>query len=467
VQEKEREYHPDAAVDLESYVGKFNELRTIFDSLPDGVVVILDREMNIATANRTVASMLKLPFDQIVGSTCTDTFGGRIPGLMDVLTETIESRKGMRNYTIESKGGSGEVKSFLVSTAMIGEPDAANAGVLLILHDVSEMTRLRKITLQMDRYGELFGRSEKMKSVFALVESIKGFNTSVLILGETGTGKELLARALHTAGPRRYKSFVPVNCSALPETLIESELFGHAKGAFTGAVSARIGRFKLADGGTLFLDEIGTLPLETQAKLLRSLQEKVTEPLGSSQRVPVDIRIISATNRDLTELVAKKRFRDDLLYRLKVIQITLPPLRERREDIPLLVDHFIGRLNLYYSKRIVGISPGAEELLANYLWPGNVRELENAIEHAFVLATGAILEAKDLPPEIRLATGNGHPILPPERSLGPEEERIKRALLAVGGNREMAAELLGLHRTSLWRKMREFRIEKNFGKRNP
>jgi transcriptional regulator with PAS, ATPase and Fis domain len=384
---------------------------------------------------------------------------------MDVLSETIESRKAVRNYTIESKTPSGEMKSFLVSTAMIGEPDSANAGVVLILHDVSEMTRLRKITLQMDQYGDMIGRSEKMKSLFALVESIKGFNTSILILGETGTGKELLARAIHGASPRRDKPFVPVNCSALPETLIESELFGHTKGAFTGAVSARKGRFELAGGGTLFLDEVGTLPLETQAKLLRALQERVIEPLGSSRSVPVDIRIISASNRDLNELVGKKGFRDDLLYRLKVIQMTLPPLRERREDIQLLISHFIDRLNLYYHKRIVGVSPGAEELLINYLWPGNVRELENAIEHAFVLATGAVLEAKDLPPEIRLATSNGLPILPPDTSLGPAEEKIRRALLAVAGNREKAAEMLGLHRTSLWRKMREFKIDKNFGKR--
>jgi transcriptional regulator with PAS, ATPase and Fis domain len=459
------EHLPDASDELTSYVDKFDELRTVFDSLPDGVVVILDREMNIATANRTVAGMLDLPFEMIVGSSCADTFRGRIPGLMDVLAETFESRKAVRNYTIESKGASGEVKSFLVSTAMIGERDSANAGVVLILHDVSEITRLRKITLQMDRYGEMIGRSEKMKSVFALVESIKDFNTSILIYGETGTGKELLARAIHGASPRRDRPFIPVNCSALPETLIESELFGHTKGAFTGAVSARKGRFELAAGGTLFLDEIGTLPLETQARLLRALQERVIEPLGSSQRIPVDIRIISATNRDLTELVAKRGFRDDLLYRLKVIQMTLPPLRERREDLPLLINHFVDKLNLYYNKRIVGISPGAEELLVNYLWPGNVRELENAIEHAFVLATGAVLEAKDLPPEVRLATPNGRPILPPEKSQSQEEEKIRRALLSTGGNREKAAEILGLHRTSLWRKMREFRIEKNFGKR--
>ncbi len=262
----------------------------------------------------------------------------------------------------------------------------------------------------------------------------------------------------------RTSPFVPVNCSALPDNLIESELFGHVKGAFTGATSNRPGRFNVADGGTLFLDEIGTLHMDTQVKLLRVLQEKIVEPLGSLKKIPVDVRILSATNRDLFELVSKGEFREDLLYRLKVFQIDLPPLREREEDIPLLLDFFITRLNRYHKKNIVGISSRAKDLLTNYLWPGNIRELENAIEHAFVLADGPILEIKHLPPEIRHADKNGTPPPPPESDLSKEEENIKRALLAAKGNRTKAAEMLGMHRTSLWRKMREFRIDKGFGK---
>jgi PAS domain S-box-containing protein len=449
---------------VEEYVKKFNELNTVFDSLPDGVVVILDKNMNIATANKAIANMLQLPIENIIGKKSTNLFKDKIPGLSEVVMETIKTRQSVRNYTIEICTTTGEVHSFLVSTAIIEEIGYTNPAVVLILHDMSEITRLRKIALQMDRYGEVIGKSELMKGIYALIESIKQYDSSVLILGETGTGKELIARAIHNASNRKNKPFVPVNCSALPDNLIESELFGHVKGAYTGAVSSRIGRFKVADEGTLFLDEIGTLPLDTQVKLLRVLQEKIIEPVGSSQRIPIDMRIISATNRDLALLVAENKFREDLFYRLKVLQIDLPPLRDRKEDIPLLVDHFITRLNRYYNKNIVGMSPGAKEVLINHLWPGNVRELENVIEHSFILATGALLEVKDLPFEIRYSEKDGTPPPPPQIDLNTEEENIRRALLSASGNRNKAAEVLNMHRTSLWRKMREFRIDKNFGK---
>jgi transcriptional regulator with PAS, ATPase and Fis domain len=303
-----------------------------------------------------------------------------------------------------------------------------------------------------------------MKDIFALIETIKNYNSSVIIFGETGTGKELIARTIHNVSHRKNSPFVPVNCSALPYNLIESELFGYVKGAFTGADSDRLGRFSVADGGTLFLDEVGTLPVDTQVKLLRVLQEKIVEPLGSLKKIPVDVRILSATNRDLFELVSKGKFREDLLYRLKVFQIDLPPLRERKEDISLLLDFFITRLNRYYKKNIVGISSKAKDILINYLWPGNIRELENAMEHAFVLADGPMLEIKHLPPELRHADKNGTPPPPSKSDLSKEEENIKRALLAAKGNRTKAAEMLDMHRASLWRKMREFRIDKRFGK---
>lgn len=446
------------------YVKKFDELKIVFDSLPDGIVAILDADMNIATANKAIAEMLQMPLKNIVGKNAVEIFNKNIPGLIEVLKETIKARKEIRNYTIEVVTPSGDANSYLVSTAIIDEIRNLDAGVVLILHDVSEMTRLRKIALQMDRYGEVIGNSEKMKDIFALIETIKHYDSSVLIFGETGTGKELIARTIHNVSDRKNKPFIPVNCSSLPGSLIESELFGHVRGAFTGATANRTGRFNLADGGTLFLDEIGTLHMDTQVKLLRILQEKIVEPLGSSKRIPVDVRILSATNRDLYELVSNGEFREDLLYRLKVFQINLPPLRERKEDISLLLDFFITRLNRYYKKNIVGVSTSAMDILANYLWPGNIRELENAIEHAFVLADGPILEKIHFPPEIRHADKNGAPPPPPERDLGTEEENIKRALLAAKGNRNKAAAMLNMHRTSLWRKMREYKIDKYFGK---
>lgn len=451
-------------INLQAYITKFDELKTVFDNLPDGVIAILDKDMNIATANKAVADMLQLPIKNIVGKKITDLFEKKIPGLIEVLMETINTHKGVRNYILEFVTPSGEISSYLVSTAIVEEISDVDIGIVLILHDVSEITRLRKIALQIDSYGEIIGKSEPMKKVFALIESIKNYETSVLIVGDTGTGKELIARAIHNSSNRKNKPFVPVNCSALPENLIESELFGYVKGAFTGADSNRMGRFKAADGGTLFLDEAGTLPLKMQVKILRALQEKEIEPLGSSKSIPVNIRVISATNRDLSELVDQGEFREDLFYRLKVMQINLPSLCERKEDIPVLINYFITRLNRYYDKNIVGIAPGAEELLMAYKWPGNVRELENAIEHAFVLTINTLIDLKDLPPEIHHAGKNGVPAPLTENSPDNEEKKIKKALLVARGNRDKASKTLNMHRTTLWRKMKEFRIDKNFGK---
>ncbi|GAB4341859.1 MAG: sigma-54 dependent transcriptional regulator [Calditrichia bacterium] len=446
------------------YIQKFNELQTVFDALPDGIVAILDSHKRIATANRAIARMLGIDITDLIGKEIAEVVEARIPGLSEVVEQTLQTGQGVSNYTTESVSPDGVLSSFLVSTALIQEVDQNEKGVVLILHDVSEVSRLRKIALQMQRYGEIVGNSDKMKNIYALIESIKEYDTSVLIVGETGTGKELVARALHQTSRRKNKPFVPVNCSALPENLIESELFGHVKGAFTGAIASRPGRFHVADGGTLFLDEVGTLPLNVQVKLLRAIQERKVEPVGSSEAKPFDVRIISATNRDLFELVAEGKFREDLLFRLKVMRIDLPPLRERGEDVLLLAEHFISKLNRYYNKNLIGLAPTAREKLLAYQWPGNVRELENAIEHAFVLATGVMIEEQHLPPEIRFATPQGIPPAPTHEEQSEIEEDIRRALLAAQGNVSRAAEMLNMHRTSLWRKMREFHIEKGFGK---
>ncbi len=449
------------------YVEQFDYLRTVFDSIPDGIVAILNKDMNIASANKAISEMLREPLKGIIGKRMSELFKDKIPDLEEIITNAFDSRQEVRNYTIEVVTPNGEFCSYMMSTAIIEEIDTSDFGVVVILHDISELTRLRKIALQANRYGEVIGKSKSMQNIYALIESIKHYNSSVLIIGETGTGKELIARAIHNTSDRRREPFVPVNCSALPENLIESELFGHVKGAFTGATSGHVGRFRAADGGTLFLDEVGTLPVGTQVKLLRALQERVIEPLGSSESIPVNIRIISASNRDLSELVSREEFRKDLFYRLKVMQINLPPLRDRDEDVLLLVDHFVARLNRYYNKNIIGISHSAKEMILRYPWPGNVRELENAIEHAHVLARGAMIEIDHLPPELRHTEDNGAP--PPPSSaadLNEEEEDIRRALLAARGNKHEAAEDLSMHRTTLWRKMKEFRISKNFGKEN-
>ena len=253
-----------------------------------------------------------------------------------------------------------------------------------------------------------------------------------------------------------------INCSALSSSVLESELFGHIKGAFTGALQDRRGRFEMAEGGTVFLDEIGNLSLDLQVKLLRTIQERIIERVGSSNQIPIDVRVLSATNHDLTELVAKKLFREDLYYRLKVFQVNVPPLRSRRLDMPILGEHFIEKLNRVHRNRIMGLSNATKEMLMKYSWPGNVWELENAIEHAMILAPGKILEPQFFPPEVRHMQRDGSPPLPSiNKAPGTEEESIRRALAALGGNVSKAAIQLGMHRSTLWRKMREFGIQRN------
>lgn len=449
---------------LAEYAQRFSELKTIFDSLPDGIVAILDKDLKVAAANKATERLLNVPRSKMLGESIKEILDERFSVLYQVIEQTAKKKKAVRNFTFEYKNEKEISRSFLVSTAIIREIDQTEKGIVLILHDVSEVTRLRKMALQVKKYGEIIGHSAPMLNIYEMIEKIKNYDTSIIIIGETGTGKELVARAIHDASNRKDKPFIPVNCSALPFNLIESELFGHVKGAFTGAVTNRPGRFQLADGGTLFLDEVGALSLELQVKLLRALQERVIEPVGDSKYIPINVRIISASNRDLSQLVKNEEFREDLYYRLKVIQITLPPLRNRLEDIPLLIDHFITRLNFYYNKNIIGVSPSAAGMLQNYPWPGNVRELENAIEHAFVLTTGSIIEFHSLPLDIQHYSLSGKMVPPRLRELNAEEEKLRKALLSAHGNVEKAAEVLKIHRSTLWRKMKEFRVPKGFGK---
>jgi DNA-binding NtrC family response regulator len=313
------------------------------------------------------------------------------------------------------------------------------------------------------------GRSEKIEKVFRLIEQVAPTNTTVLVTGESGTGKELVARAIHSKSPRRLKPFVVVNCAALSEHLLESELFGHVKGAFTGAHSDRQGRFELADEGTLFLDELALMSIPLQGKLLRVLQEKEFEPVGGTHTIKVDVRIIGATNKNFERLLEEKTFREDLYYRLNVVEIHLPPLRERREDIPLLVDHCTSKLNRELGKNIKATSDEALKRLTEYDWPGNVRELENLIERAMVLGKSDVLGIENFPsqitrlreqtePRLSLLDGlklpdDGLPLIETVEEI--EKRLIKEALEKTGGNKTKAAELLGVTR-----KIMRYKVEK-------
>jgi DNA-binding NtrC family response regulator len=351
------------------------------------------------------------------------------------------------------------------------DPDAA----ALVVSRALERKRLREQAASLRREVEgiysfhaLVGKSQAMRDVYRLLEQAAGLDITVLLTGETGTGKELAARAVHYHSARKERRFVPVNCGALPSELVESELFGHARGAFTGATGAKAGLFEEAQGGTLFLDEVGELPLPVQVKLNRALQEREIRRVGDNAPVKVDVRIIAATHRDLKAEVAAGRFREDLFYRLHVFPVRLPPLRERREDIPLLAAHFLEKHAGAFHRNLAGLSPDALRTLTGYDWPGNVRELENAVERAVAVASGADVELRDLPPEVK---GAPEGALPPEvlarmpyrEAVDSARDRVSRDYLVAlmrefGGNVTRAADRAGMERESLHRLLKRYGV---------
>lgn len=323
-----------------------------------------------------------------------------------------------------------------------------------------ENTYLRSEIDKKYTFEKIIGQSRKIKDIFELIDQVAKSASTVLVTGESGTGKELVARAIHTRSKRKEKLFVAVNCAAIPENLLESELFGHERGSFTGAFEQHIGKFEIADSGTLFLDEISLMPKPLQSKLLRVLQEKEIERIGSSTSIPVDVRVIAATNQDLKKMASEGDFREDLFYRLNVVPIFVPPLRDRKEDIPLLVKHFLEKFNLEFSKKIKGFKKEAEDLLLEYNWPGNVRELENLIERLVVLGRESFISDKSLPPEITRdeeASGKIKLVSLREASKRFEASFIKNAIAKSGGSKAKAAKLLGIHRNTL------LKMEKKLG----
>ena len=330
---------------------------------------------------------------------------------------------------------------------------------------MKEIHQLRQALQKNYNFDNIIGRSPKMQDVFRLIRMVASSQATVLIEGESGTGKELVAKAVHFSGQRRDKPFVDANCAAIPANLLESEFFGHEKGAFTGAISRRIGRFEQANGGTLFLDEVGEIELPLQVKLLRAIQERKFERVGGNSSVSVDIRLIAATNRDLKESVKEGRFREDLYFRLNVIKITLPPLRERREDIPLLVEHFLKKYAEQERKNVNSVSPEAMKQLLDYHWPGNVRELENTMERALVICQGNTITSDELPYEMTLSNpsvSSGGMVMPAENACNlseMEREMIVRALEKTRGNKSKAAGILGISRKVLYARLKEYEID--------
>jgi PAS domain S-box-containing protein len=435
------------------------DAETLLETLPHGVFTV-DADGVITAFNRAAEELTGWRREEVLGRCCREIFPGRrcvsdcvlLPGS----EEESPLRRDRRERIVRRDGREIPVA---VSTAPLRDARGQVVGGLQVLRDLSATDTVRRRAQSDGTCGDLISRSTSMREVCELLPLVARSKSTVLIEGEPGTGKELVARSIHNLGPRAEGPFVVVNCGALPETLVESELFGHVRGAFTGARGDKPGRFALAAGGTLLLDEIGDVSPAMQVKLLRVLQEKEFLPLGATEPVRADVRILAATHRDLRQEVVRGNFRQDLYFRLNVVRIVLPPLSERWQDIPLLVHHFIQRFNVTQGRRIGGISESAMSALIDYDYPGNVRELENAIEHAFVVCAGDTLRLEDLPPNVR--SGKRRTTAPgadPPPLEVAEAEAIREALRHHRGNRTHAAAALGISRNTLWRKMRRHGI---------
>jgi PAS domain S-box-containing protein len=428
----------------------------ILDSINEGVFTV-DPAWRITAFNRAAERITGVPRQEAVGRPCCEVFRASICEHACALKRTLATGKPVINATANIVSAAGERIPIRISTALLRDENGSVIGGVETFQDLSRVEQLRKELESRYSFEDIVGRSPVMKRLFEILPDIAQSSSTVLIEGASGTGKELFARAIHNLSPRKKKRFVAVNCAALPDTLLESELFGYKAGAFTDARRDKPGRFALADGGTIFLDEIGDVSPAMQVRLLRVLQERTIEPLGAVEPVKVDVRVVAATNKDLAELVRQGRFREDLFYRIRVVHLTLPPLRERREDIPLLVDRIVAKLNRLQGKDIAGVSEEVMARLMEYDYPGNVRELENIIEQAFVLCRGGRIELHHLPPELRPAAAR------PDGPSGPMSLRsmerclIEAALQRHGGNQARAARELGIDPSTLYRKLRSFR----------
>ncbi len=450
-------------------------MSAIFASL-GRALVCLDRDFRIIHASASLSALLgDGAVERIVGRKADEVMGTGLFGIDGSLRRALiagEKREGW-GATIQSADNHTRLVSITVAPVTAGLPGSCDQRVAYVIvlrpGEESEEGSSSSPTV----FSNMIARSSSMLQIFRLIEQLNESEATIMVTGESGTGKELVARALHAHSPRRGGPFVAVNCGALPGELLESELFGHVRGAFTGAVKDRIGRFEMASGGTIFLDEVADLPLHLQVKLLRVLQDKSFERVGESTTRTSDARVIAATNKDMRRAVLDGEFRDDLYYRLRVVPIVVPPLRKRREDIEPVARFLLSRINRRHG-RTMRLAPDALGALLRYPWPGNVREMENAIEYALAVSTGQTIHVQDLPPEVLDPDSFPSPDYPREeptaRSAGrdrdehvmladsPERARIKLALEEHRWNRSETASALGISRSTLWRKMRELRL---------
>ena len=445
--------------------------KTIVDTLHDGLMVI-DPSGNILAVNPAAEKLTGYSADELVGTNCRT---------LNCTGCDVYGRGAGKEWCKLYVKGEVKAKKCLISdkqrravhvvknASVLKDAEGNILGAVETFTDISEIVRqqqeiaaLRKSCHLEEGHHGLLGESQPMQYLFELIENVSQTDAPVLIHGQSGTGKELVARAIHEESPRSKKPFIKVNCAALNENLLESELFGHEKGAYTGADRTRIGRFEAAHEGTIFLDEIGDIPLSTQVKLLRVLEEKEIERVGDHKSIPVDVRIISASNKNLEAMIDEDLFREDLFFRINVFPLNCPSLAERTEDIPLIVPNFIDHNRTRGGKEILGLTPEAMEALLAYSWPGNVRELRNAVEYAFVLCSGDWIGKEHLPPKI--AVGSKRAVVnhtTGSKSWEDERNHLIQTLRRVGGNQSEAARLLGVSRVTIWKRIKKYGIDLN------
>jgi PAS domain S-box-containing protein len=434
----------------------------ILNSISEGVMTI-DKDWKIISWNRAAERITGFHEEEVLGKECMKVFRSVLCREHCPVDRALSCGRPYQDVEVAIRNKRGEVIHLLVNAAPLYDTDGHIIGGLETFRDVSKSHWMQEELERHYGYASIIGRSEAMHEVYEVMGQLLNTDTTVLIQGESGTGKELIARALHFHGARKDKQFVAINCSALPEGVLETELFGHVKGAFTGAIRDHMGKFELANGGTLFLDEIAEINPQIQVKLLRVLEEREIQRVGDNKTIRIDVRLITATNKILYKKVLDGSFRDDLYYRLSVFPLSLPPLRERTEDIRLLVGHFINKFNKQMGKNVQGIADQVLEVMENYPWPGNVRELANAIERAFVHCKGLVIHLSDLPQNIIDEPPHvvvGRASRPMEKLDLVERDLIVRALESTDWKKSVAARQLGMSRATLWRKMEKHGIEK-------
>jgi len=436
--------------------------KVILSSIADGVFTV-DGDRVITSFNPAAERITGVPASQALGKRCFDVFHADCCENQCLLEKTLRTGHEAIDQPVNITNAGGERIPISISTAVLRDDKGQVLGAVETFRDLSTIEHLRKELARNYTFEDIISKSPLIHKLFAILPDVAESDSTVLIQGPSGSGKELFARAIHNLSQRRNMNYVVINCGTLPAQLFESELFGYVRGAFTDAKRDKAGKLTAAEGGTVFFDEIAELPMSTQVKLLRLLQQREYEPLGSTETIRADIRVVAATNQDLRSLVASGKFRDDLYFRLAVVRFDLPPLRERREDIPYLVDHFIKKNNARRGKNVISVSPDVMSILMRHDFDGNVRELENIIEYCFVVCHGSIIQKEHLPSELRPATAtapeSGQPRSferDPLTVAADERSRIQAALDRHDGNRTRAARELGMDRTTLWRKMKRY-----------